>query len=156
MRRIIVIGMIVVAVVAAGWAYITYVGTGASAPAEPVATDQADNLEDVIWASGTLEPVTFAGLSPAQTGIVRHVLVAEGDHVTAGDVLLELDSDIAAAQVESAAANVAEADAALAKLRAGATAAEIAAAEAQVAAAAAQVALAAGQMLEAEAAITQA
>jgi len=156
MRRIIVIGGIVVAVLAAGWAYMTYVGTESAAPAEPVDTDQVDDLENVIWASGTLEPVRFAGLSPAQTGIVRHIYVSEGDRVAAGDLLVELDGDVAAAQVESAAANVAEAEAALAKLRAGATAAEITAAEAEVAAAEAQVALAAGQMLEAEAAITQA
>ncbi len=153
MRRILVIGVIVAVVAVAGWAYMTYGTQPAAAPAEPADAEAADELENIIWASGTLEPVTWVGLSPALTGIVRRVYVAEGDRVAAGDLLLELDNELLSSQVESAAASVAEAEAALAKLRAGATAAEIAAAEAEVASAAAAVALAAGQMLECEAAI---
>jgi multidrug efflux pump subunit AcrA (membrane-fusion protein) len=115
--------------------------------------DAQDDLENVIWASGKLEPLHWAGLTPEYSGIVQTIYVEEGAWVHAGDLLLELDDAVAASQVQSAEAAVAEAESALAKLRAGATKAELAAAQARVAAAQAQVSLAAGQMLEAAAAI---
>ncbi|MEZ4673975.1 MAG: efflux RND transporter periplasmic adaptor subunit [Caldilineaceae bacterium] len=98
----------------------------------------------------------WAGLSPAVSGLVSQIHVAEGDWVEAGQLLLELDTPVVQSQVAIAEAAVAEAEAALTKLQAGATAAEVAAARAQVAVAEANVALAAGQMLEAQAAIDSA
>lgn len=159
MKRIGVIALVIVLGVAGWWAYQTYWARPAAQEAEQAAiraAEDAADLDDVVWASGTLQPMVWAGLSPATTGVVSHLYVAEGDWVEAGDLLLDLENEVLVRQVESASATVAEAEAALVKLRAGATTAEIAAAEARVAAAAAQVTLAAGQMLECEAAIEQA
>lgn len=158
-RTGIIIGLVLVLVIGVGgwWVY-----TNVFAPAETTdagaedADEAVDELENVIWASGRLEPVTWAALSPATTGLVSRIEVAEGDWVEAGTLLLELENETAAAQVQEAEAAVAEAEAALAKLRAGATAADVASAEADLAAAKAQVAVAAGQMIECEAAIEQA
>ncbi|MCC6167871.1 MAG: efflux RND transporter periplasmic adaptor subunit [Caldilineaceae bacterium] len=159
MKRVGVIALVIALGLAGWWAYQTYWVRPAAQEAERAAeraAEEAADIENVIWASGTLKPTVWAGLSTAVSGVVRQIYVAEGDWVEAGDLLLDLENQVLASQVESASANVAEAEAALAKLRAGATAAEVAAAEARVAAAEAQVTLAAGQMLECEAAIEQA
>lgn len=156
-RRILsIIGVIVVLGVAV-WGYQQYRAQQvAQEAAEQAADAEVDDLENVIWASGKLEPVQWAGLSPATTGLVSQIHVAEGAWVEAGTLLLELDNGVARSQVTVAAAAVAEAEAALAKLEAGATVAEIAAARAQVAVAEANIALAAGNMLELQAAIDSA
>ncbi len=159
MKRIGVVALLIALGLAGWWAYQTYVVQPATREAEleaERAAEDAADLDNLIWASGTLKPVLWAGLNTAATGVVSQLYVAEGDWVEAGDLLLSLDDAVMANQVESASANLAEAEAALAKLRVGATAAEIAAAQAAVAAAEAQVALAAGRMLEAQAAIDQA
>ena len=154
MRRILWIIGVIVVLAAAGWGYQRYQAQQAAQQAAAEAQNtETDDLENVIWASGKLEPVRWAGLSPAVSGIVSQLYVEEGAWVEAGDLLLEVDNGVARSQVTIAEAAVAEAQAALAKVEAGATAAELASARAQVAAAEANVALAAGQMLETKAAI---
>lgn len=154
MRRILWISGVIAVLAAAGWGYQRYQAQQAAEQAAAEAQNtETDDLENVIWASGKLEPVRWAGLSPAVSGIVSQIYIEEGARVEAGDLLLEIDNGVARSQVTIAEAAVAEAQAALAKLEAGATEAEIAAARAQVAAAEANVALAAGQMLEMKAAI---
>lgn len=165
MRRVLVV-LLVLALLAGGyWGYVTYVepamaaqsGPARSLTAEAEALAPAvDDLENVIWASGKLVPVRWANLSPMQGGNLRAIAVQEGQWVTAGDVLAELDAATADSQIEIASAAVAEARAAHDKLLAGATASEIAAAEAGLAAAQAQVAVAEGQLLQAETGVTQA
>ncbi len=155
MRRVLLILVVIALLVAAGWGYLQYQQTQEAAE-QAAAAEQAESVDDlanVIWASGKLTPMTWAGLSPATTGIVSQLHVHEGDWVEAGQLLLELDNGVAQSQVTIAEAALAEAEAALAKLQAGATAAEIAAAQAQVAAGEANVALAASQMLELQATI---
>jgi HlyD family secretion protein len=154
MRRLLIIISIIAVLGVAAWGYQQYQAQQtAQEMAQEAAAGEVDDLANVIWASGKLEPVQWAGLSPATTGLVSRIAVNEGDWVEAGDRLLTIDDAVAQSGVQSAEAAVAEAAAALAKLRAGATAAEVAAAQAQVAAAEAAVALAAGQMLEIQAAV---
>lgn len=154
MRRVWIIIAVVAVIGVAAWGYLQYQAQQAAEQAAAEAqTEEVDDLENVIWASGKLEPVSWAGLSPAVSGLVSQIHVAEGAWVEAGELLLELDNGVAQSQVTIAAAALVEAEAALAKLEAGATAADIAAAQAQVAAAEANVALAASQMLEMKAAI---
>jgi multidrug resistance efflux pump len=154
MRRIFIMLGILVLLGVGVWGYRQYQAQQAAELAvEQAALADVDDLENVIWASGKLEPVHWAGLSPAVTGIVSHIDVEDGAWVEPGTLLLTLDTAVAESQVTMAAAALAEAEAALAKVVAGATTAEIAAARAQVAAADANVALAAGQMLEIQAAI---
>ncbi len=112
--------------------------------------------ENVIWASGKLLPARWAGLSPAVSGTLRTLHVAEGDSVQAGTVLAELDNSLLQSQVAVAQAAVAEAEATRARLLAGATLAELAQAQADVAAAQAGVAQAQAALKQAQEAVTAA
>ncbi|MEZ4717075.1 MAG: HlyD family efflux transporter periplasmic adaptor subunit [Caldilineaceae bacterium] len=155
MKRVIVI-LVVIAVVGAGgwWALREF--EARQAAQETAAADDTevlDELNNIIWASGNLEPVTWAALNPLSPGLVTAIYVQQGDWVETDDVLVALDDAVSRGAVEQAAAALAEAEAALAKLKAGASKAEIAAAEAQVALAEAQVSMAAGRMLEAQSSI---
>ncbi len=157
MKRLWIVVVVVVVAAAAWWGYRAWQAANLAAEEAAGQDDAAiDELDNVIWASGKLTPIRWAALSPALSGVVSAIPVAEGEWVEAGALLVEVDHEMLHAQVENARAAVAEAEAALAKLRVGATQAELASAEAAVAAAIAQVSLAAGQMLEVEAAIRQA
>jgi RND family efflux transporter MFP subunit len=48
---------------------------------------------------GPTRPQRLANLSPQSDGVVREVLVAEGDRVRAGDLLLRLDDEVQAARI---------------------------------------------------------
>jgi multidrug efflux pump subunit AcrA (membrane-fusion protein) len=156
MRRWIV-ALIVIAVVAAGgWYYYDQYTAQQQAAAEEAAAiaAQTDELANVIWASGKLQPARWAALSPAMAGLVSAIHVEEGQQVGTGDLLIDLDNGVLAAQVVVAEAAVVEAEAARARIVAGATDAEISAAQAALASAQAAVSLSAGQMLEAQSAVT--
>lgn len=159
-RTIITIVVVLVIAIAGVWGYSFYQRQQQAAQQATLdAADQAQaqaELEKVIWASGKLQPVTWAGLTPAVAGTVSAIHVSEGDWVETGQLLLEVENGVLQSQVEVAAATEAEAEAALNKLLAGATSHELAAAQAQVDAAKANLSLAAGQMLDVEAAIDQA
>ncbi len=155
MRRWIPIVLILALLGAGGWyAYSRYTAQQQAAAEQAAATAaESEELAEVIWASGKLQPDRWAGLSPVLAGLVKAIYVEEGQGVQAGDLLLELDNDVAAAQVEIARAAVTEAEAARAQLLARATNSQISAAEAELAAAAAAVSIAAGQMIETQAAV---
>ena len=155
MRRVlIVLGVIAVLAVGGWYGYTRYQAKQDEAAAEAAAAaSSSSDLENVIWASGKLEPVTWAELSPVNPGVVNEILVVEGDWVEEGDLLLALDNGVLESQLQAAQAQLAEAQAALDKLKAGATDADIAAAQAELDAAEAGVALAAGRMMEVQAAI---
>lgn len=68
-------------------------------------------LQEVLSLSGTTEALRESGLSPRIDGLVAKLHVQEGDWITAGQPLLELDSAIAKTQVASAQARLDEAQA---------------------------------------------
>jgi HlyD family secretion protein len=151
--------MIIAVVGAAGWWGYTYYQAQQTATLEAEAAASAaeeTELEQVIWASGKLTPLSWASLSPAASGTVATIHVASGDTVATGELLLELENSVLQGQVAVAEATVREAEAASAKLVAGATEAEIAAAQAAVEMAKAQVAVAGAAMLEVQSAVNTA
>jgi HlyD family secretion protein len=157
MKRSVIIILVLIAAGAGWWGYQNYFVPWRNQAAAPeLPAEDIDDLENVIWASGSLVPELWAGLSPETTGIVSHIYVAEGDWVEAGALLIDLQNQMVASEVARAEANVAESEAMLASLRAEATTAEVTAAEARVATAQAQVMLATGALIECEAAIAQA
>jgi ABC exporter DevB family membrane fusion protein len=110
-------------------------------PAEPVAPGRYVN------AGGIVEPAGEERLLiPQLTGRVERVLVDEGDAVTAGQVLAELDASEQRAALAAAEAQVAEARARLAEARNGPRAEDIAAARAAAREAAALETQAAGEL----------
>lgn len=61
------------------------------------------DLDIVVTAQGKLVPVNFVQVAqPAESGIVRRVLVADGDTVKAGQPLIEMDPVFAQADSKSA------------------------------------------------------
>lgn len=90
------------------------------------------NPNGALSVSGQIEAVSVQAGSKVG-GRVHEVLVKEGDHVKAGDVLVRLEDDESQASVKAARAQVAQMSALLAKLQTGARTEEIRQAEAAVA-----------------------
>ena len=99
-----------------------------------------------ITASGTVEPVQTVNLSPKTSGILENLLVEQGDRVTAGQVIAQMENDDVAAQIRLRQAAVAEAAAQLEDVRQGNNQEAIAQAAAAVDTAAAQVSDAAARL----------
>ena len=133
MKRVL-IGIVVMAVLVAVGSMLLGC-TPPGAPGEPEAT-----VEEVpvvrssldIVAEAVVVPVRDAQLSLPTGGIVAEVLVAEGDQVEAGQVLVRLDSARQEAAVAQAEAQVLRAQNTVAELKAGARPEEIDAARAAV------------------------
>jgi multidrug resistance efflux pump len=94
---------------------------------------QSQQPVDVVSAQAVVVPVKKAYLSFKVAGRVQDVLVEEGDLVTAGQELAELDTTDLQRAVLQAQAKLSSAQAELAKAQAGARPEEIASAEAAVA-----------------------
>jgi HlyD family secretion protein len=109
-----------------------------AAPAAPVVAAEPIKASDQVVAEAKVVPVRSAALSLSTGGTVAQVLVQEGDHVAAGQVIAQLDDAQQKARVASAETKLQQAKASLEKLLAGATAEEIAASEAQLRASQAQ------------------
>jgi HlyD family secretion protein len=149
MKRIIVIVVVVAILAAAGFfGYQQFLGAAAPTPTPTVEVKSSgkSSLSDVVSAEGFVVPIHKTDLAFQAGGPVVEVLVAEGDHVEAKQVLARLDSvdqQMAVAQaeasvkqaqvgVESAKAAVASAQAQLAQAKVGPTPETIAQAEAAV------------------------
>ncbi|MFN8440230.1 MAG: HlyD family efflux transporter periplasmic adaptor subunit [Caldilineaceae bacterium] len=91
--------------------------------------------DNFITTDARVVPVRKADLTFPIGGIVREVLVKEGQSVAAGDVLLKLESSQLQVAVAQAQASLQRAKAQLAQLQAGPREQEVASAEASVAAA---------------------
>jgi HlyD family secretion protein len=127
---------IVLAVAAAIALIISRSQSGAATTAGVSAPVTLGTLTAGISATGTIEPRTSADLAfSLREGRVAAILVEEGDTVSAGAPLIQVDARQATAEVAAAQAALAQAEADLQGLNEGSTAQEIAAAEAQVAAA---------------------
>ncbi len=145
MKRFIWISLAVVVVSGLGlggfFAYQS--GLFRSVPAQAASLENAPSAvpatviitNDSITADGRVLPVQRADLSLAVGGIVREVLVVEGEQVEAGQLLLQLDSSLQQVAVAQSQANLKRAEARLSELRSGPRLPEIAAAEATLAAA---------------------
>jgi HlyD family secretion protein len=73
-------------------ATLTLAACGAAKP-DPTATPEAPVIaEGMIVTDGRLEPVRFASMSFNASGMIRDILVAEGDKVEPGQVLARLDN----------------------------------------------------------------
>jgi HlyD family secretion protein len=125
---------------------------GDSATSEMQSSETAvagQGLSNVVSATGEVRPARWASLSFPVDGQVQTILVEEGQTVTSGQPLIQLD----AVRLNRA---VSEAQAALARLKAGAHPQGVAAAEQTVAAAKADIQIAKAGVDAAEAALGQA
>jgi HlyD family secretion protein len=85
-----------VAVIAAGATFI-YLRNGSRAVV--LATAQPGPAVEAVYATGTVEPESWAKVGPLTTGRITEMLVAEGDRVGQGQPLARLDDREAAAKV---------------------------------------------------------
>lgn len=94
---------------------------GASAALRPNRTIDPDKLATVerndiarsVVATGTIEPLTKVEVKSKASGIVEKILVDEGQHVKAGQVLVELDKEQLRSAVAESNANLEAAQSAL-------------------------------------------
>jgi multidrug efflux pump subunit AcrA (membrane-fusion protein) len=152
-RWVLILGLAIM-LVACGGAQRTTPAPIATAPTE-TAAGGLFSAGDVI-ASGVVAPAQEAQLGFTLAGRVQTALVAVGDQVQPGTVLVTLETAALEAQVAQAEAGLQAAQAQLALLQAQPRPAEIAAAQAQVDGAAAAVSQAAAQRDQLNAGTTEA
>ncbi|EDX85860.1 efflux transporter, RND family, MFP subunit [Synechococcus sp. PCC 7335] len=98
----------------------------------------ASELTVRITASGSVEPIRTVNVSPKSAGIVEKLFVEQGDRVTAGQLIAQMDREQVEAQMIQNQAGVAEARAQLEDALNGASDTDIAQAEAALESARAQ------------------
>lgn len=86
-------------------------------PAKLATVERGDLAKSVV-ATGKIEPITKVDVKSKASGIVKKLLVDEGQHVTLGQPLAELDRDEIQAQVNQARAQLQAAEANLGAARA--------------------------------------
>ncbi len=128
--RVVIVGIVLLALVS-GVMAVRATSRPAAPPNKPAVQSQgpavvtvaavrrADVMAQVL-APGSVTGIRDAKLGPKTSGRVAVVLVKEGQHVTAGTPLLQLDTSDLSAQESQAQANVAAARARLAEVLAGA------------------------------------
>jgi HlyD family secretion protein len=122
-RRVlgVIAGLLVAVVIFSGWMKLRN-GNTVTVRTEAVARQ---DIASVISTNGKIEPVNnFEAHAPAPA-IVKRILVAEGDHVKAGQLLLQLDDADARAQAARALAQLRAAEADLQAVKSGGTHEEI-------------------------------
>lgn len=120
-RRVVIVIVLVVAAVLL-FTGINWRHTGTAVRAEKVVRQE---IASVVSTNGKIEPVnSFEAHAPAPA-TVNKVLVAEGDHVKAGQLLVKLDDAEARAQAARALSQLRSAEAALSGIKAGGTQEEV-------------------------------
>lgn len=139
MKRLITAVIILATVAAAGYLawQSGWLGPAAQPPATPAAGAKLPPVKanGLVVAEAKVLPVRYAALSLQVGGSVAQVLVAEGDRVEAGQILLRLESRELELGLTQADANLAGAEARLSQLKRGPTPEDLAAAQQAVAAA---------------------
>jgi HlyD family secretion protein len=97
---------------AAGFVLLLALALGCGGePEAPPPTAQAERgqIERIVVATGTIEPVKEVEVRPRVPGIVQRILVEENDEVVEGQPLVEIERELLEAQVEEARAALDEA-----------------------------------------------
>ena len=81
------------------------------APKYLIARAARADLENVVLAMGTLQPIREVDVGTRATGQVKSLKVKLGDHVRAGDLLAEIDPVLAESALQEAQAKLADLDA---------------------------------------------
>ena len=134
MKKLIAGIIVAVAVVAGGAYFGLRNGETSEAASEPTQT-VSPVREVAVVADGVVVPVRSADMAFPIDGTIAEVLVAEGDHVDVGQVLVRMEASAQARAVAEANSGLSRALARVARLRAGSHDADIAKAAAAVAAA---------------------
>src|SRR5215467_7571649 len=117
-RLLVVIAALLVAVLLfSGWMKMRG-GSGVAVRSETVVRQ---DIANIISTNGKIEPLNNFEAHAAAPAIVKRVLVNEGDHVTQGQLILQLDDADARAQAARAQAQLKSAEADLNAVQSGGT-----------------------------------
>ncbi|HVH31655.1 MAG TPA: efflux RND transporter periplasmic adaptor subunit [bacterium] len=118
MRRIWLVAIAILVVGAGGFAAVRLRRDPAASDRMRTARVTRGTVVLSVSATGTVQPASLVEVRSRATGTVTRVRVDEGQSVTAGEVLVEIDDPDARAAVESARASLRSAEAATASARA--------------------------------------
>jgi HlyD family secretion protein len=137
MRRVVIIAAILIAAGVVGYWFLQQgaVKPGAAAENLETVTVERGDIEATVDATGSVEPEAQVTLSFRTGGVLRSLTVTEGDEVSEGGVLAELDTAELSLGVTQAQLALTSAEASQAKLMLGADADDIRAARANLASA---------------------
>jgi HlyD family secretion protein len=130
-------GLLVAIPLAGGLSYITY-NQLVTAPQQraqrkiQTAAVTRGNLAIVVSANGTVQPESSVNVSPKTSGVLKQLLVKEGDFVKPGQIVAYMDNSNLQGQLLQSKGNLAAAQANLNKVIAGNRSQDIAQAQAQV------------------------
>jgi HlyD family secretion protein len=139
-RRLVAVAALAVLAALIGWSVWSRFGRRETAP-EPVAVPVAVRtpvrgpISRTLRYAGTLEPSATVTVLSKVPGRIEHILVAEGERVRKGQLLVVMEDDVARLQADQASAALAAAQAQLEKARRGVRPEELANAQATLAAA---------------------
>lgn len=97
--------------------FIAFGAVRACGPVVPTVTTMRRDLEQHIVASGRVLPPSRVSVASMVPGLVMAVAVVEGQHVTSGDLLVQLNDSEARSQLAQAQAAVSQATAKVEQLR---------------------------------------
>lgn len=109
-KKTLIITTLLGAVIAGVWLFPK---SDSDSPRYTTEAVERGKLTQTVSANGTLNPVTLVSVGSQVSGIVRRIHADFNDHVTADQVLLELDPALVQAQAQQSAASVASARASL-------------------------------------------
>jgi len=104
MKRVIALIAVVVGCAAGGWLYFR--DAASSARQYVTATVSRGDVEDVVTATGTLQPLEYVDVGTQVSGQLRTIRVQIGDHVKRGDLLAEIDPTVYQSRVDADRANL--------------------------------------------------
>ena len=113
-----------------GYRQLTATQQEASRP-KPILAEQG-NLSVTVSANGTVDSAKLVNVSPKKSGVVKELLVEEGDNLTKGQIIAKMDDSEFQGQLLEAQGQLAQAEANLSQLIAGNRPQEIAQAEARL------------------------
>jgi macrolide-specific efflux system membrane fusion protein len=100
--RPIVLTCVVLAIAAAGWfGRETLFGARDATAGMIIATAERRNLEDVVTATGTLQPRDYVDVGAQVSGMLNRIHVEVGDEVREGQLLAEIDPRVLASRVDA-------------------------------------------------------
>jgi HlyD family secretion protein len=83
--------------------------SGSEPPKLTIAEVELDRIERIVVATGTVEPVKEVEIRPRIAGIVERILVKNGDAVSEGQIVIEIERDLLASRVNEAKAALVQA-----------------------------------------------
>lgn len=106
-----------------GWTH--YFRADDTASAQPVVTVYRSTIEDVVTATGTLQPRDYVDIGAQVSGVLTQIHVEVGSEVSAGDLLAEIDPTVLQSRVDATRAQLRNLQAQLADRESGLTLARI-------------------------------